>query len=76
MLKSVKATFLTAVLVMTMIMSPWNAEVASARTVTNDTISDQEKVAEATAREAVEEYMRLILYIIISRLEAQVEAND
>ncbi len=75
MLKNVKITFLLAVVVMTMIMSPWSAEQASASTVTNQVISNQEIVAEDSARQAIEQYTRLLLYIIISRLEAQIEAQ-
>jgi len=60
---------------MTMIMSPWSAEQASASTVTNQVISNQEIVAEDSARQAIEQYTRLLLYIIISRLEAQIEAQ-
>lgn len=60
---------------MTMIISPIGAENASARTITDQTIRDQENVAVASARESIEEYTRLLLYIIISRLEDRIETN-
>lgn len=75
MFKNTKTVFLAAVVAMMMIVSPFGAAYVSARTITDQVITDQEQVIRDSAREVVEQYTRLLLYIIISRLEAQVEAR-
>lgn len=60
---------------MTLIISPVGINFAFARAVSNEEIQNQETVARNASREAVEQYMRLLVYIIIQKLEDRVEAQ-
>lgn len=76
MLKNTLAVFLAVVVAMTVVITPLGAEHASARTVSDQDISNQELVARAASREAIEEYLRLLIYMVIMRMENQIESQN
>lgn len=73
MLKNIK--FLAGVVGMTLIISPFFTNYASANYVTDQDINHQESEVRTASREAIEQYTRLLLYIIIFRLENKLQSQ-
>lgn len=72
MLKNTKSVFLAMVLAMTLIIIPVGATQVSAQTISDSMIRDQEQVAQSASRTAIEQYARLLVYMVIMRLEAEI----
>ncbi|OGG85742.1 hypothetical protein A2392_03050 [Candidatus Kaiserbacteria bacterium RIFOXYB1_FULL_46_14] len=75
MLKYTQAVFLTAIVAVTVIISPLGSNYVFARSVSSQDIDSQELVIRKASREVMEEYTRLLLYLIIFKLEAKLEAQ-
>ena len=54
------------------ITSPLGINYASARAVSDQDIDSQEVVVRTASREMIEEYTRLLLYMIIFKLETRI----
>lgn len=72
MYKSVSYTFLASAVAIGLLFTSFLPLQASAATVTSQDIIQQEAVAKEEAKEAIGEYVRLILFQIIQRLEARI----
>lgn len=68
MFKNINALFLTGVFVAVLLMAPVSSHQASAAYITDQEIENQEEVAREAAEDAVRQYLRLTLYMIIMRL--------
>lgn len=75
MFKNMSNIFLLVFLVTAMTIGPFGLDQVSARAVTSQNIEEQETVARDTSKAAIEEYMRLLLYMIIFKLENRVESS-
>jgi len=73
MLKNAKFAFLAVTMALALVVSPVSVDYAEAQVVTDQVISAQQNVAISASRDAIEEYTRLILYVIIYRLENELD---
>ncbi len=76
MLKNTKAVFLAGTVAMSMIISPLGVNLASAAIVSDQDIEGQEVEVRKASRVTIEEYTRLLLYVIIFRLESQLNSQN
>lgn len=76
MLKNTKTVFLAGAVAMSMIMSPLGVSLASAAIVSPEDIKGQEIEVRQASRVTIEEYTRLLLYVIIFRLESQLNSQS
>lgn len=67
--------FLAVAVTTAVVIGPIGAHYAAARTVTTEDIYDQQNIAEEHTKGAVEQYVRLLMYLIIFKLETQVQAQ-
>ena len=76
MFKNTIAVFLAVIVAMTVVIGPLGASSASAQTISDQDINNQEQVARSASREAIEQYMRLLLYMVIMRMENEIESRN
>lgn len=76
MLKNTQAVFLAGIVAMSVIISPLDVSLASAAIVSDQDISNQQMEVRRASRTAIEEYTRLLLYVIIFRLETQINTQS
>ncbi len=73
MTKNISKVFLSVLLATAMAISPIVTNTTLARTVTDQNINNQQTVVRTASRTAIEEYVRLILYMIILNLENRID---
>ncbi len=73
MTKNISKVFLSVLLATAMTISPIVTNTTLARTVTDQNINSQQTVVRTASRTAIEEYVRLILYMIILNLENRID---
>lgn len=74
MFKNITGIFLSVLLAVALVIGPVGVGQVSARAVTDQDIEQQETVARGASRLAIEEYTRLLLYLIIFKLETRLNA--
>jgi|GEM_PF-2974180 len=73
MLQNTKTVFLTGIVAISVVISPLSINYAFARAISDQDINSQELEVRTAYREAIEEYTRLVLYLIVFKLETRLE---